>query len=72
MHYAEPDRVLPVELIDELRASYGRLRIVLAVLWPQRRVPVPLPKDPHLRADIGLAPLPNPALVAGCVWLRVL
>jgi hypothetical protein len=78
MHYAEPERVLPVDLIDDLRATYGRVRIVLAVLRSPRRVPVPLPVpvpvpvDPRLRADIGLAPLPNPALVAGWVWLQVL
>jgi hypothetical protein len=73
LHSPDTDGGLPVALINDLCAVHGRQRLLLAVLRaPRRPAPVaPFPTEPHLRADLGLAPLPNPTVVAGCVWMRM-
>jgi hypothetical protein len=63
---------VPADLIAALRETHGRLRLLLAVLRAPRPRRAPVPADPHPRADLGLAPVANPALVAGSLWLRVL
>jgi hypothetical protein len=58
--------------VDGLRAGYGRMRRLLAGARARKLPTAPVPTDMHLRADLGLAPVANPAMVAGCLWLRVL
>jgi hypothetical protein len=75
MTFDEFQRAQPVEVqsvdraLDDLVRSYGRLRLVLALLTPRRRAAVPaLPLDDRMRADIGLPPVMERATVAGAAF----
>jgi hypothetical protein len=72
-HLTAPGRAdLPADAVAELVAAYGRLRLAWALLPHRRPRRVPVPVDPALRADLGLAPLRHPAAVSGAWLLRLL
>lgn len=74
MQTVHSDDAFPLAITDDPQAGHGPFRLLRAVLHPPRPRPrtAPVPADGRLRADLGLAPVPDPAPVAGCPWPRAL